>query len=426
MEKHLRVNTSILDMINTKPETIEEYDEIKINCAMCITTTKTQQFLSKGNININTSNVVQIYTDEEVKVMNINGGKFITAEFEAPKEPTILVVNGGLIIEDSPKKNLDQFKAVVVNGGVLHPMSFDTSNFNVNGALIPYPDGAILTLKELELTNSFIKAAVSGATYYVQGVPSNLSNFNPAKINEVLKDTCLRAVEPLDFELLKSKNIHFYTSWVTTTEDNAEELMKIVRGNIGSTIIPSGYKIMNGGRLDMLAIRRFGKNIYVDGDLKIYEEDAEALDLIDNLYVAGEVRIADSIADVFFKKCSRYGKLKVYKGEWIEVKNSEYTISNELLQDMDNGATFNISSSNVEILPEVTKELLSQKIHEINLKSSKLTLSLEQQKTLTKKINDSISSDISIREFEKIEKEEPKPENNNISNTRINCSYYAL
>lgn len=265
-----------------------------------------------------------------------------------------------------------------------------------------------------------------GATYYVQGVPANLSNFDPSKIDEVLKDSCLRAVEPLDLELLKSKNIRFYTNWVTVTEDNAKELLKIVSGNIGSTIIPTGYKIMNGGKLDMLTVRRFGKKIYVTGDLKIYEEDAAALDLIENLYVEGNVKIADKIADVFFEKCSKYGNLTVYKGEWIDVNHSEYTISNEVLQDMEEGATFNISSSNVEILPEVTPELLSQKVHEIYLKNSKLTLSLEQQKALRKKINNSTSSDINIREFEKPEEAPAKPENRDIKTTRINCSYYAL
>jgi hypothetical protein len=430
MEKHLNVNTSIVDMSSTNAKDIEGYDQIRINCSMCITTAKTRQLLSQGRININTSLVIEAGDDENLKVMVTNGVKSMNAKVSTPSEPTILAINGGLVIEDCDKKKLDQYKGVYVNGVVFHPMSFDTSNFSINGALIPYPDGAILIFQGLELTNSFIKSAIPGATYFVQGIPSNLDNIMGKLADDshnMLENMGLKAVEPIDLQLLKSKNIHFETGWVTTIEENAEELMKIVSGYIGNTIIPTGYKIMEGGRLDMMAIRRFGNHIYVRGDLEICAEDADALAALEQLYVTGSVRIADSVADDFFGKCSKYGKLTVYKGEWIDISCTECKIRAELLEDMDNGVTFNFLDSNVEILSDVSAELLLEKVHGISLSDSTLTISVKQQKALSKKVHNEDST-IIIREYEDNQKPEPDPEPQkpNVAETRINCSYYKL
>lgn len=432
MEKHLKVNTAMMDMISTKPETIDAYDEISINCAMCLTTAKTRQLLSKGRIKVNTSAVVDCGNDDDVEVVTINGGKKTTAQFAAPQKPTILIVNGGLIIEDSPKKNIDQYRNVIVNGGVLHPMSFDTSNIHTNGAMIPYPDGATLILRHLDLDNSFIKAAVPGTVYYVQGVPSDMGAIGDGNMDE-LKKTALHATEPLDLELLKSKNIRFYTTWVTAIEENAEQLLKIIDGCIGSTIIPAGYKIMQGGKLDMLAVRRFGKRIYVEGDLEVQAENSDALAALEGLIVTGNTRIADSVADEFFKKCTKYNGLTVFKGEWINVSDTDYTINTELLNSLENGGTFNIADSTVQIEPDVAPEMLLNKVYEIFLNDSTLTVSLNQQNALRKRIHNNDSS-VNIREYERAKEPEPEPapetdsepEEQDILVTKINCAYYKL
>lgn len=415
MEKHLKVNTAIMDMTSTKPEAIQAYDQIKINCALCLTTAKTRQLLSQGRIQINTANFFDVGTDDDIEIVTINGTKKITAEFEAPKKTTILIVNGELIIEDSAKKNLDQYKFVILNGAALHPMSFDTSNFHVNGTLIPYPDGATLILQQLDLNDSFVKSATPGTTYYVQGKGPE----------GVLKKTGLRATEKLDLELLQIKNIHFYTEWLLTIEENAEQLMKIVDGNMGSTIIPTGYKIMPGGNLDMMAIRRFGKCIYVDGDLKIQADNVEALNVLEHLIIDGDVGVADSIADIFFEKCLKYNKLTVFKGEWIDILETQYTINKELLEDLENGSTFHIVSSNVEIHPDVTSELLTKKIHEIILNASNLTITPHQQNALRKLIVNK-DSNINVREYECDTQPEPEPKEQDFIETKINSAYYKL
>lgn len=428
MNKRLRVNTGIMDMISTKPEAIEAYDEIRINCGLCLTTAKTRQLLAQGKISINTANIYDVGVADEVESVVIAGVKKVTAKFSAPEKPTVLIINGALIIEDSDKKNLDQYVKVVINGVVLHPMSFDTSNFDLNGALIPYPDGATLILQELELTNSFIKSAVPGTTYFVQGIPSNISGIGKGMAKgaaSVLKNTGIRAVEPLDLEALKSKNIRFYTGWVTALEENAEQLMKMVDGCLGNTVIPSGYSIMQGGRLDKLALRRFGKRIYVDGDLEIREEDAEVLAAVEHLVVEGKVRLADSIADIFFEKCTKYGKLTVYQGEWMDISRTEYTLNKELLEESEKGITFNIVDSSVEIAPDVTAELLLEKIHEIFLHHSTLTISLSQQNALRKLVRNN-EGNITIREYESKKQSEPAPVKKDYIETKINSSYYKL
>ncbi len=428
MEKHLLVNTGVMDMVSTKLDAIQAYDYIRINCAFCLTTAKTRHLLSQGKIVINTSSVYDVGNDDNVEIVTVNGLKKIDAEFEASGKTTVLVVNGTLIIEDSSKRKLDQYKNVIIYGVALHPKSFDTSNFLVNGALIPYPDGATLILQELELTDTFIRASTPGTTYYVHGIPSNINEFvhDPEQgMSDVVKKTGLRATEKLDLALLKSKNIRFYTGWVTTLEENAEQLMRLVDGYIGSTIIPTGYKIMKSGRLNKMAVHRFGKRIYVEGNLEIHYEDADALISLEQLIVTGEVILAESVVEIFFEKCIKYNGLSEYKGEWLTISDTEFSINKEFLEGLENGGTFNITSSDVQINKDVSAELLSNKIHEIFLNESTLTISLNQQNALRKLIRNN-DGNVCIREYECSKQPEPVPVKHDLSETRINCKYYKL
>jgi hypothetical protein len=428
MEKHLRVNTSIFDMISAAPESVDAYDEIKVNCSICLTTSRTRQLLARGTFGVNTSLLVDVGDDENVKVMTFNGLKALNTKVTAPKEPTIVVVNGALLVEDSDKKAFDQFKGIYVNGVVFHPKSLDTSNFMVNGAMIPYPDGAILMFQGLKLTDAFLKSAPHGSTYFVMGIPPNMGKDNNDLLGKgqvLLKENGIMAVNPLDLELLKNKNIRFDTCWVTVSEDNAEQLLPLVEGYIGMTIIPSGLKIMQGGKLDRLAIRRFGTRIYVDGDLQIHASEADAIEAVEQLEVSGRVIVADSLADAFLVKCKQYEDLTVYQGEWIEHVGSKMLLDREMLEASEEGATFRFEDADAEIAMDVPVELLLEKLHGIILQDSSLTLGLSQQKALIKKIENH-DSDLIIRED--IQQAEPKqePETKTYTETRINTSYYKL
>jgi len=428
MKKNLRVNTAIFDMVHTTPEAVDAYDEIKVNCALCLTSTRSKQLLATKTFGVNTAQLVDVGDDENLKVMSFNGFKVLSANTEPPKEPTIVVVNGGLVIEDCDKKSFDQFKGLYINGVAFHPKSLDTSNFMVNGGMIPYPDGATLLFQGLKLNNSFLRSAVQGSTYFVQGFPSNLNDLNhdsTGKAQQLLKETGIVAVEPLDLELLTNKNIRFDTRWLTVSEDNAEHLLPFVEGYVGVTIIPSGFKIMQGGKLDRLAIRRFGTRIYVDGDLQIHADEADALTAVEQLQVSGKVIVADSLADAFFAKCTQYEDVTVYQGEWIEHVGSDALVDREALEQSEEGTTFHFIDANVEISTDTPVGLLSEKLHRIILRDSSLTLGLGQHKVLNKKI-DNHKSDIIIREHiqEVVPKQEP--ETKAYTETYINTAYFKL
>jgi hypothetical protein len=113
----------------------------------------------------------------------------------------------------------------------------------------------------------------------------------------------------------------------------------------------------------------------------------------------------------------------VYKGEYIAVNDEEYIISQELMEDLEEGATFSFKDSMVQIPAEVPSELIQEKIHKIYLRSSTLTISLHQQKAL-RKLVESKEGNLSIRENAK--EPEPQVEDPNVVKTRINCSYYVL
>jgi len=428
MNKHLRVNSAVFDMVSATPEAIDAYDEIKINCALCLTSTRSKKLLATKRFGVNAAQLVDVGDDENVKVMSFNGFKVLSANMEPPKEPTIVVVNGGLVIEDCDKKSFDQFKGLYINGVAFHPKSLDTSNFMVNGGMIPYPDGATLLFQGLKLNNTFLKSAVQGSIYSVQGIPSNMDDLGrdiTGKAQQLLKETGIVAVEPLDLELLANKNIRFDTRWLTVSEDNAEHLMPFVEGYVGVTIIPAGFTIMQGGQLDRLAVRRFGTRIYVDGDLQIHAEEADALTAVEQLQVSGKVVVADSLADAFFAKCTQYGDVTVYQGEWIAHVGSDALVDSELLEQFEEGATYHFIDANVEISVDTSVELLSEKLHRIILQDSSLTLGLGQHKALNKKI-DNYKSDIIIREHIQQDEPKPEPETKAYTETYINTAYYKL
>ena len=175
----------------------------------------------------------------------------------------------------------------------------------------------------------------------------------------------------------------------------------------------------------MLAVRRFGKRIFVEGDLQVFAEDADALAAVERLQVNGNVCVADCVADAFFEKCAIYGKVTVYKGEWMDISHTTSTIDKELLEDMDDGVTLNISHSTVEISTDVTAELASEKIHEIILNSSTLILGLDQQKALRRKIRNH-DADVVIREYENTVEAEPEPKEQEFTETKVNSAYYKL
>ena len=425
MEKHLIINAATVNMLRAKPETLKEYDLVNINCSVCITNPESRQLLAQGKININTAKVINLDVKDDIQVVKLNGLEKMKGAAALDREPALLVCNGALFIEEGEAKSLGQYKAVLLNGVVLHPASFDTSNITLNGANLAYPDGAIVMLQKLELDNAFINSAVSGATYYVLGVTEDVmkSGGMNGDMAAMMKNIGISAVEPLDLDLLKSKGIRFNTPWITVAEENAQVLLPLVEGNYGSTIIPAGYKLMEKGRLDFIAVRRFGKRIFVKGDLEITNEDGNALSQVESLVVLGNVRISEKLLDAFLSKCDKFGNLMAYKGEYIAVNGEEYTMSSELLEDLEEGATFSFTDSMVQIPAEVSSELIRQKIHKICLHSSALTISLHQQMALRKLVENK-EGNLSVRENAK--EPEPQVEDPNVVKTRINCSYYVL
>lgn len=229
--------------------------------------------------------------DDTDKIITLNGFKNITAEFSKPSDPTSLIVNGALFIEDSNKKQLDQYKNVIVNGVIILPYSFDTS-------------------------------------------------------------------------------------WLTTLEENAE--------------------------------------------------DAKALAAVEELYVTGNVHIDDGLINIFLEKHPKYKELLTFSGELIDINDMEFCVDNKFLKNINTCATLNFLNSNVEISPEVSSEIISEKIHKIYLNDSTLTIGLNQQNILRRKIHNT-NGDVLLREFENTEEIVPnEPYKKDFIETRVNCSYYKL
>ena len=156
--KKMIVNSSMCDMRSVSEETLKAYEQIVVNAATVLMTTKTKELVNRYNVLLNASDVMEIPADENVRISSHNGAYELTAD-SAPQEGEIamLMVNGSLTIGADALKAAQAFWKIRVNGKVTMPksMSGKLSNLSVNGATRIYPDGAILLKRNAEIDRTF-------------------------------------------------------------------------------------------------------------------------------------------------------------------------------------------------------------------------------------------------------------------------------
>ena len=156
--KKMIVNCATCDMRKVSEETLQAYEQIVVDAATVLVTSRAKELVNRYNVTLNAASVQEIPEGENVRVNQQNGAYQLTGD-GAPQagEMAILMVNGSLTIGDDALAAAQAYWSIQVNGSVLLPRSMagKLSNLSVNGSTDTYPDGAILLRRNAVVDRTF-------------------------------------------------------------------------------------------------------------------------------------------------------------------------------------------------------------------------------------------------------------------------------
>lgn len=317
-KKKLTINAALCDMTRLSAEVLDAYEAITINAGSIVVSARMKELISRIPVAMNAAQILQA---EEGTQVSIKNGKAEITGSEAPAMPTMLIVNGQLIIHPDSAEALKGYVNITVNGKMIFPKSLGQhlSMAQVNGLSLSYPDDAILIDSALKVDEMFILRA-KGGHYYVMG-------------DVTLID------ENLDIKALSDKGTHFTVRRAFIAQKLLKEALPLFDDKARITPIPEGYAFVEGeNTLSNHLISSKGTRLFFPKKLAIPRDQEEALRKLSGLHVEGDIKLPESLLDALMALKPQYQKLLLYKGLLINDK-SNMTVSQALLDQNPEGLT---------------------------------------------------------------------------------------
>ncbi len=293
----MKVNCDVCDARNVSEETLKTYEKIKINCDLMLVTPEAKNLLNRYAVNLNCDNVMEL--TGEVQLRSVNGAAQIKAT-DVTASKIYLQVNGSLEIGPGTEKVLEQYVGIQVNGAVTYPESISAflGKLSVNGVSCCYPDDAIVLKRNTVIDRTFALRA-KARHYWSAG-------------RMVMVDPLL------DGEALVKKGATFSAKEVILAESKVESLLEAIDEETQITIVPDGTRvILDDVELNEATVKRYGRKLYVVGDVDVPEEGGQALEQVEYLHIRGDVRTARRWKDLLLEKGEIQGAVKIRKGRCI-------------------------------------------------------------------------------------------------------------
>jgi len=342
-KKNLVIKTALCDTRNVTEEYLNAYESIEIKAATLLVSRRSKELLSRYNIKMNVSNMMEISEDVEIKSLN---GNFEISESTKMSKPTLLIVNGFLDIKKNSEEALKTFVGIFVNGCVSYPS--DLGNhlppLTVNGSVESYPSDAIRLKNNLILDKTFILTA-KNAKYFV-------------------KNKVVIADDTLDILSLIEKGTSFITKKAVIAEKLLENAVKLFEDDTEINVIPAGYTYVQDEDLNDLTIKKYGDKLYVDGDLKVTSKSEKALEQLTGLTVNGTVLVLERLADKLLNLNIEYKDLKYIKDKIICDKGL-FSVSKNTISRYHEGVMI-CDCGLVKIDPDITPEEIEEKLQFID------------------------------------------------------------
>ena len=312
----LMVNCGTCDARSVSEETLKAYEQITINCGSVIVTPETKNLLSQYAVNLNCGDMMEL--EKDVLLSSVN----VVAEIKPTDlvvKKTFLEVNGVLEIGAGTEKVLEQYVGIEVNGTVQYPESMNAylGKLKVNGAISCYPDGAVVLKRNAVIDKTFALRAKK--KLYWSGKRMVM-------------------VDPdLDGDALAKKEAAFSAKEVILTEDKVESLLDCIDEKAELIIVPQGTRvILDDVELNEGTVKRYGKKLYIVGDVTVTEEAGEILADMEYLNIRGKASVPSRWKDLLLEKAEVSDSVRVVKGRCLQDK-PKLRITREMLEREPDG-----------------------------------------------------------------------------------------
>ena len=344
MAKKLMINCATCDARNVLEENYAHYEQITINCAMVLTSPNGKAVMNKLPFTLNCANVLEV--EGNVDLRTVNGRSEIKSGDVVPTEKYYMVVNGALTIGPDTQEQLRQCVGMTINGSLTCPDSvYATLNgVKVNGSTTCYPDGAIV-LKRSAVIDKLFALRAKNSLYW--------------------SGRRMIMVDPeLDADKLKSKGVTFSTKEAIVSQSHVEALIDLIDEKTEIIIVPDGTAVVQDDiTLNEDVLRRYGKQLYVIGDV-IVPEEAGALDEVQYLNVRGDVKVPQEHKEKLLQALTEIsGEIKTAKPKGAVLEDKPFVkITKWMLEQQPTGLEVS-DCAIVKIAEDIPKELIVQRLH---------------------------------------------------------------
>ena len=344
MAKKLIINCSTCDARNAREETYAHYESIVINCATVLTNDTGKAVLNKLPFSLNCANVQEV--PEGAQLRTANGSTEIKSGDTVSQEPYFLVVNGSVTIGSHTEKQLEACVGMCVNGSLTCPESIypQLKNVKVNGSTTCYPDGAIL-LKRNAVIDKLFTLRAKNALYW-------------ASRRIIFTDLTL------DAQALAARGATFSAQEVIVAQSLLESLIDRIDEKAEIVVVPDGTAVvLDDLTLDGAALGRYGKQLYVVGDVTV-PEDGGMLDEISYLNVRGDARVPEAYRELLLSLLTDIaGEVRLAKPNGSRISDKPLVkITRWMLEQQPKGLEV-CDCAVVKIAEDIPKELIARSLH---------------------------------------------------------------
>ena len=344
MAKKLLINCATCDARNALEENYAHYEQITVNCATVLTSPSAKAMMNKLPFTLNCANVLEI--EGTVDFRTINGSGEIKSGDAVSASKYYMVVNGALTIGPDTQEQLAQCVGMTINGSLTCPESIyaTLTGVNVNGSTTCYPDGAIVLKRNAVIDKLFVLRA---------------------KNNLYWSGRRMIMVDPeLDATKLKTKGATFSTKEVILSQSKVEELIDLIDEKAEIIIVPDGTSVvLDDITLDADTLRRYGKQLYVIGDVTV-TEDADILDELTYLNIRGDAKVPQDLKEKLISVLTEIsGEVKIAKPKGATLEDKPIVkITKWMLEQQPMGIDV-CDCAVVKIADDIPKEVIVERLH---------------------------------------------------------------
>lgn len=338
------VNSNVCNATALQEETLQGYDMIVINAATLITNPASRALIARYPVTMNVAAQADLDTSEAVEVSAVNGKSRIHPGMVLPERKLYLSVNGKLEIEPGSEAVLKHYCGMTVNGTIICPESVAPllGRAQVNGSIQTYPDDCVRLKNIALLDRAFALRARPDTRYH--------------------SARCMAALDPMvDYAALGAKGVQLVTPELLVAEGLAQAAVPLTDEKTEVILLPDGCAfVADSAVLDEALVRRYGKKLYINGDLTVNKASAPWLTQLEYLQIRGDARVVRNLMEAFTRTEALYGKLCL-TAETVITDRISVKVDAAMLENSPGGLEL-VDCVNVSFDREIPAELLRERL----------------------------------------------------------------